>query len=81
MGNVWLIAATTARAVVAAEGGSEDAPHILKLNAAGELCAVGPLDPHYAREVVHPDMVCTITPSMPVDRLAAKLRAAAAKRR
>lgn len=74
LGNIWMIAATVARTLIDDEPG---APALLLMNVDGVLEAVGPRNPDYEKRLLSTDLVCSVSNSMPVERLAARLRDAA----
>jgi hypothetical protein len=75
LGNIWVIAATLALELATIEG--SDAPSLLTMNADGLMESVGPSCPDYEQRLLSNGFVCSIAKSMPVERLAARLRVAA----
>lgn len=76
VGNVWLGAATIVLALLSEH---QTGPHILVLEADGGLQASPPDHPEYERRLLSQGFVCTVTPGMAPERLAARLRDAAVR--
>ncbi|MFC3549563.1 hypothetical protein ACFOLC_00875 [Lysobacter cavernae] len=77
LGNVWVMAATIASDLLAAQGMALGGPHVVTIDTGGTIEAIGPDHPEYGARLSAPGFVGAVSAATTIERLAGRMRQAA----